>query len=125
MKGFHIVSTKRPEMIARLARGDVNMPNFDGFPIQVQTAEAQFEAAVYELLSPELAIRTSRLLYFRIPVQHPGPRLTMPRDLSGRRLFVFEKSEGVNNVWTDLTAADKVRTTDFLEEGGCAKSLTT
>lgn len=36
--------------MARLARGDVNMPSYDGFPIHVQIPEVKFEAAVYELL---------------------------------------------------------------------------
>lgn len=95
-------------MVARLARGDVNMPDFDGFPVDEQAKEAAFEAAVYNLLRPESNIRVSRLLHYRIPILHPGPKLSIPRDLAGRRLFVFEKAEGVNNVWDELCAASKV-----------------
>lgn len=95
-------------MVARLARGDVNMPDFDGFPIEKQAPEVQFEGAVYELLRSEPDIRASRLLYYRVPVQHPGPRLAIPRDLAGPRLLVFERAKRVNNVWTDLRAASKV-----------------
>lgn len=84
------------------------MPDFDGFPIEVQAPEVRFETAVYNLLQSEPLIRSSRLLYSRVPVQHPGPKLTIPQDLSGRRLFVFEKSEGVTNVWTDLSSGHKV-----------------
>ena len=94
--------------MARLARGDVNMPDFDGFPIERQAPEAVFEAAIYELLRPESDIRASRLLYYRAPVKHPGPRLAIPLDLTGRRIFVFERAEGVNNVWKDLGAKSKV-----------------
>ena len=94
--------------MARLARGDVNMPDFDGFPIEKQSPEALFEAAVYELLFPESDIRASHLLYSRAPVKHPGLKLTIPLDLTGRRLFVFERAEGVNNVWEDLSANSKV-----------------
>lgn len=95
-------------MVARLARGDVNMPDFDGFPVNKQAAEALFEAATYELLRPEFDIRASHLLYHRAPIQHPGPRLAIPLDLTGRRLFVFERAEGVNNVWEILSANSKV-----------------
>lgn len=94
--------------MARLARGDVNMPDFEGFPIEQQVPEALFEGAIYELLRSEPAIRASRLLYYRTPMRHPGPRLAVPLDLSGRRLFVFERAEGVNNVWEDLGANSKV-----------------
>lgn len=94
--------------MARLARGDVNMPDFDGFPIEKQAPEVLFEAVIYELLRSESEIRASHLLYYPIPVQHPGPRLAIPSDLTGRRLFVFEKAEGVNNVWEDLRANSKV-----------------
>ncbi|KAF2793863.1 hypothetical protein K505DRAFT_243428, partial [Melanomma pulvis-pyrius CBS 109.77] len=72
--GFHLKLSSRPDIVARLARGDINMPNYDGFPIQVQVPEVKFEIAVYELLRSEPNILASRLLYHRIPVQHVGPR---------------------------------------------------
>ncbi|KAK3377207.1 3-hydroxybutyryl-CoA dehydratase [Lasiosphaeria ovina] len=105
--GFHLETSDKRDLVARLARGDVNMPDFDGFPIEVQAPEARFETVVYNLLQPEPLIRSSRLLYSRAPVQHLGPKLAIPQDLNGRRLFVFEKSEGVNNVWTDLSSGHK------------------
>lgn len=80
--------------MARLARGDVNMHDYDGFPLQVQVQEVMFEVAVYELLRSEPEILASRLLYYRIPVQHVGPRRDVPPDTVGRRLFLFEKAEG-------------------------------
>ena len=85
------------------------MPNYDGFPIQVQVPEMKFEIAVYELLRSEPNILASRLLYHRIPVQHVGPRLNLPLDIVGRRLFLFEKAEGENNVWRVLSSEQKVR----------------
>ena len=94
--------------MARLARGDVNMPNYDGFPIHVQLPEVNFEAAVYELLRSKPSILASRLPYHRIPVQHVGPRLETPQNIAGRRLFLFERVEGENNVWCDLSSEDQV-----------------
>lgn len=67
-----------------------------------------FEAAVYELLRFETDFRVSNLLYYRAPVQNSGPRLTIPLDLTGRRLFLFEKAKGMKNVWDDLSADSKV-----------------
>jgi hypothetical protein len=84
------------------------MPDFDGFKVERQANEVRFEAAVYSLLKGNLDIRASRLLYFRVPVQHPGIKIAPPVDLSGRRLFVFERAEGETNEWQDLTAAAKV-----------------
>ena len=107
-KRFHLQTSDKRDLDARLTRSDVNMPEFDGFPIEVQAPEARFEAAVYNLLLHNPLIRSSRLLYFRLPVQHPGPKLAIPQDICGRRLFVFEKAEGVNNVWTDLSYDHKV-----------------
>ena len=95
--------------MARLARDDVNRPDFDGFPFHKQVPEVKFEAAVYGLLRLEPNILTSRLLYYRIPVQHPSSRLDPPQDLAGRRLYLFERTEGKNNVWWELSPEQKVR----------------
>lgn len=95
-------------MVARIARGDVNMPGFSGFSIERQVPEVRLEAACYELLRDEPDIRASRLLYYRVPVQHPGPKVSVPSDLSDRRLFIFERAEGVNNVWDELSSQHKV-----------------
>ncbi|KAL8407555.1 hypothetical protein RB594_006399 [Gaeumannomyces avenae] len=101
--GFHIRLRDRPDIVARLARGDVNMPDYDGFPINMQISEVKFEAAVYELLRSEPNILASRLLYHRIPLQRDGPRLDRPKDIMGRRLFVFERAAGENDIWRDLS----------------------
>ena len=74
------------------------MPGYDGFAVKEQVNDVQFEAAVYSLLEGNLDIRASRLLYFRVPVEHPDTKTAPPVDLSGRRLFVFEKAEGTTNV---------------------------
>ena len=85
------------------------MPNYEGFPTHVQVAKAQFEVAVYELLRPVSQIRVSHLLYHRLPVQYPTPRLHLPQDIMGRRLFLFQREQGENNVWWDLSEEEKVR----------------
>lgn len=96
------------DIVARVARGDVNMPDFDGFPIEVQAPEAEFEIATYQLLRSVPAVRVSRLLYSRIPVQHDGPKDVIPKDLVGRRTFIFERADGTNNVWEDLSFEGQV-----------------
>lgn len=95
--------------MARLARDDVNMPNFDSFPIDVQVSEVKFEVAAYDLLRSEPNILASHLLYHRIPVQHAGPKLDVPQNIAGRRLFLFERTEGEKNIWLDLSPDEKVR----------------
>ncbi|KAL2060466.1 hypothetical protein VTL71DRAFT_9497 [Oculimacula yallundae] len=101
--GFHLKLLNGLDIVARLARGDMNVPNYDGFPASVQISKAKFEVAVYELLRTEPGISASCLLYSRIPVQHPGPRLDVPKDISGRRLFIFRRADGENNVWRELS----------------------
>ncbi|KFY40065.1 hypothetical protein V494_03676 [Pseudogymnoascus sp. VKM F-4513 (FW-928)] len=110
--GFHFRLSNRPDAIARLARGDVNMLDFDGFPIHVQIPQAKFEAATYELLRSEPQILVSHLIYHRIPVQHASPRIHIPQDILGRRLFVFERAEGENNVQL-LTQSAQIRASLF------------
>ncbi|TVY69035.1 hypothetical protein LSUE1_G007357 [Lachnellula suecica] len=105
--GFHIQSSNRPDVVARLANGDVNMPHFSGFSIERQVEEVTFEAAAYELLRSEQNILASKLLYHRAPVQHSGPKLATPQDILGRRLFVLERTEGDNNVWRGLSPEHK------------------
>jgi hypothetical protein len=90
-QSFHLKLSNRPDIVARLARADVNMPNYDGFPVHVQVPEVKFEAATYGLLRSVPDILASRLLYHRIPVQHVGPRLDLPQDIAGRRLLLFEE----------------------------------
>ena len=108
-KGFHIKLLNGSDILARLARGDVNMPNYEGFPMHVQISEAQFEVAVYKLLCPLSQILASHLLYHRLPVQYPAPRLHLPQDIACRRLFLFKRAQGENNIWHDLSEEQRVR----------------
>ncbi|MCJ1355611.1 MAG: hypothetical protein MMC33_005603 [Icmadophila ericetorum] len=80
--GIHLKLSNRPDIVARLACGDVNMPDFSGFHIGVQVSEVKFEAAVYELLRSEPHIMASHLLYHRVPVQQEGPKLSVPQDIA-------------------------------------------
>lgn len=109
VQGFHLQLSDRTNIVALLALGDVNMPNYDGWPFDKQGPEVKFQVALYELLRSEPTILASRLLYHRMPVQHPGPRLDPPQDIAGRRLFLFERAEGENNIWSDLSPEQKVR----------------
>ncbi|KAH8587920.1 hypothetical protein B0O99DRAFT_379572 [Bisporella sp. PMI_857] len=91
-QSFHLKLSNRLDIIARLARSDDNMPNSNGFPIQLQVPEVKFEVAVYDLLRSEPNILASRLLYYHIPVQHISPRFDPFQD-AGRRLFLFEEQK--------------------------------
>jgi hypothetical protein len=108
-QGIFIQCTDGRELVARLARSDVNMPDYKGFTTQRQISDVRFEAAVYSLLESNAAIKCSRLLYHREPVESPGPRLAMPKDIRGRALFVFETTKGKNNYWQSLSPNGKVR----------------
>ncbi|TQS33396.1 hypothetical protein Golomagni_06261, partial [Golovinomyces magnicellulatus] len=105
--GFHIHFSNRPDVVARVARGDVNMPSYEGLSIDKQIPELQFEAATYTLLYSESNVPVSRLLYHRVPLQHKGPRVDKPRDILGRRLLVFERADGENNIWSELDSSQK------------------
>ena len=107
-QGFHLRLSNRPDVLARVDRSDANMPNYQGWEVHKWAAEVEFEAATYKLLRSEPDVLASRLLYHRIPVQHVGPRLNLPLDLSGRPLFFFERAEGEKNVFNDLGLEEKV-----------------
>jgi hypothetical protein len=106
--GFHFKLSDGADIIARVARGDVNMPGFDGFDPRVQASEVRFEAATYQLLLSERGVMATRLLYYRPPVQYSGTKLNRPIDIAGRRLFLFEKAEGRSTVWKTLDPDGKV-----------------
>ena len=100
--------SNRPDIVARLARSDVNMPDYDEFAIESLVPEVKFEAAVYKLLQSEPKIRASRLLYHRVPVEYPSPHLETPSDIAGRRLLVFERTDGNILHWCTTKEVQKV-----------------
>jgi len=111
--GFHVLLADGRDIIARLARSDVNMPRWVGFPSEKQISEVDFETAVQDLLNDEAEIPVSRVLYSRAPVKHvcqAAPPLT---DILGRRLIVSERTEGrkAQDVWTEYDDEVKVRCT--------------
>lgn len=107
-ESFHLELSNRPDVVARLARADVNKPNYDGFPVSQLTSTAMFEVAVYELLRSEPHIMASKLLYSRILAQRVGHRLEIPHDITGRSLLLFQRAEGSNNEWWDLSPEGQV-----------------
>ena len=74
-QGIHLKLSNLPDIVARFSRGDVNMPNYDGFSFDVLVSEVKFKAAVYELSRSDASILAFRLLYYIVPVQHVPPRL--------------------------------------------------
>ena len=100
--------SNRPDVVVRLARGDVNMPGFDGFPLRRQVADVEFEAHTYELLRHEPGVLNSNLLHYRAPVHNAQPGVEVPKDIRDRRLLIFEKADGMNNVWRVLSPEQKV-----------------
>ncbi|KAI9661289.1 MAG: hypothetical protein M1821_009616 [Bathelium mastoideum] len=85
------------------------MPDYEGFTIDQQVPEVEFEAAVYDLLQSQPAIRASRLLYHRIPIERSSPHLERPVDIVGRRLLVFERADEYTLDWHTPTAGQKPR----------------
>ncbi len=95
-------------LVARLVRGDVNMPGYDGSTMDFLLWELEFKADACVLLQPVPAVLASRLAHYRAPVQHAGLRLDIPKDIAGRRLMVFERAEGENSVWRQLDSEGRV-----------------
>ena len=60
--GIHMQLQDHPDIVVRLARCDVNMPDFGGFPFEVQVPEVRFESAVYGLQSGKEEIKASKSL---------------------------------------------------------------
>lgn len=97
------------EILVRLGRADINVPNCDGFTFDTIIRELNFESAAYTLLSGHPEIPVSTLLYLRPPVKHEsGVDYDVGRSVQGRRLMVFDFSHGRSNVWWQLLPEGKV-----------------
>ncbi len=83
------------------------MPHFDGFPLHVQASEAKFESEAYQLLHLAPDVLASSLRYYRLPMQLATPSVEIPKNILGRRLFVFERAEGESNAWKTLSPSHK------------------
>ncbi|KAK3944096.1 3-hydroxybutyryl dehydratase [Diplogelasinospora grovesii] len=109
--GLHCKLSDQREILVRLGRSDVNMPNYDGFDMDFLLGDIKFETAVYKLLELNSEVPVSRLLYSRLPViqrtDHRAAAVAVPTDLAGRRLMVFEKVDGRDNVWGCLSPEGK------------------
>lgn len=96
-------------ILARLGHSDINKPDRDSYPRHIELSDANYEAALYEILLPESAeIKIAPLLYNRVPQVVSGPPTQDPTDILGRRFCVFEAPEGFPNAWHELDADDKV-----------------
>ncbi|KAK3373628.1 3-hydroxybutyryl-CoA dehydratase [Lasiosphaeria ovina] len=91
--GFHLKLSDGSYLVARFSRSDVS--------------EAKFETEAYQLLRLVPNVLASLLLYYRLPVQLASTSVEVPKDILGRRLFVFERAEGENNVWKTLSPDHK------------------
>ena len=107
-QGFHLKLSNGNEIVARLARDDVNKPDFDGMPVEAQVRDVSFEVAVYNLLRPEQSLRVSDLIFYRFPLEKQSPKLSIPEDITGRQLLVFQRAKGSNNIW-NVSAEQRVR----------------
>lgn len=86
----------------------MNVPNYDGFAETWLHNLVEFEAAVYHLLEDTVGIPTSRLLYFRHAQESQAPKTELPKDISGRRLMIFEMSKDNKPLWRVLSKHQKV-----------------
>lgn len=99
--------------MARLGRADVNMPDYDGFALTWLHNLVEFEAEVNPLIEGVAKLPTSRLLYYRHAEQYPGPKTELPKDISGRRLMVFDMTKGDDFTWSELSESQKVSVVIF------------
>lgn len=107
-QGFQIKLSDQREVLARLSKTDMNVPNYDGYAETWLHNLVEFEAAVYRLLEGTTGIPSSRLLYFRHARESPGPKTELPQDISGRRLMIFEMSKDNKPLWRVLSKHQKV-----------------
>ena len=108
--GFHMKSIGHPDIVARLAKVDLNWPSFDNLFYQKQARDAMFEAAAYGLLAPVSAVKVSKLIYHRLPVLQEGPRSKTPPGIAGRQLLIFNRAESGDavKIWKSASHEGKV-----------------
>ncbi|KAJ7629364.1 hypothetical protein DFH06DRAFT_1056959 [Mycena polygramma] len=123
--GMHLRLANALDILVRLARRDMNWPrsateDADRMAelVKQQVYDVEFEAEIYRLLRPHPEVLTANLLYHRAPTYEVDAPDAPPRDTLGRALFVFEKTQGVNNVWPD--DADKRRL--ILQQSACVRA---
>lgn len=97
------------EILACLGHSDVNKPDSESYPVDIQLSDARYEAALHEVLSPESSeIKVAPLLYHRVPQIVPGPSSQDPTDILGRRFCVFKAPQGNSSAWEGLDTEEKV-----------------
>jgi hypothetical protein len=92
LQGFRFTLSNGRQLLARLARGDFNMPDYDGYSVIEQVNSRQRCTICWNLSLSEPEALTSRLLYRRIPSQNVAHRLPPPTEILGRSLMVFERA---------------------------------
>ncbi|KAF7290529.1 hypothetical protein MIND_01292800 [Mycena indigotica] len=99
--GMHLVLENAQNLLARIARIDINWLTYDDKDelVNQQISDVEFESAVYRLLVQYPNIKAANLLYSRPPRYSNNIGTTPSGDVQGRALFLFHKTEGVNNVW--------------------------
>lgn len=86
------------------------MPGYDGFTLAWLHRQLELEAAIYNLLDGLSGIPTSKLLYYRHSEKAENISIDLPKDISGRRLMIFEMRKDSNIDWRGLDYAQKVNT---------------
>ncbi|KAJ3457056.1 hypothetical protein MRS44_014197 [Fusarium solani] len=118
--GFHLKLSDQRHVLARLGRADVNVPHYDGFSLHWLHQQIDFEVATNSLLQNTPGVPTDRLLYHRHPLLHAGIKRGMPKDISGRRLMIFEMAQGQCRLWSDLDQQQRTSITSIFDwETGC------
>ncbi|CAJ0538698.1 Ff.00g066830.m01.CDS01 [Fusarium sp. VM40] len=100
--GIHLRLLDQRDVLARLGNADVNMPLYGGFNLRWLHKQVDFEADTNNLLRNDPNVPTDCLLFYRHPIQHYGENSETPKDISGRRLMIFEMAKGEVGAWATL-----------------------
>ncbi|KAF5017425.1 hypothetical protein F66182_10647, partial [Fusarium sp. NRRL 66182] len=97
-------------ILGRLGHSDVNKPDSESFPVDIQLSDARFEVALHGLFLPGSSeIKVAPLLYHRVPQVVAGAPSQDPTDILGRRFCVFEAPEGNPDAWRHFDDQDKIQ----------------